>query len=421
MKKITLVLALLVVASFAFGQIEATVDGDATLTWGVDLETNATGFTNAASATIDFDLVSTASEELTGDAVYGSIKLADFSAVVDETDGLVVTAPSVTAKLLLTDAISMAIYGAPGFSLNNAIGILHIGADDDTELNAVTGAVAGTTGGFSLTYDFGDMGSATVKAASHGSWDTVAGSDAVAAEYGWLDDTGTAADTTDDVELDGTAAATGTAYWGMTAAAVAAGAATDNSDNLYSAGLDVTLTPMDMLSVGLGLVYGDFNAADLGVTATLALDPVDMFGVWAKLDGAMPNAGDFDFDTSFGADVTLDAATLNVAGYYGAEDLEVGIDAALLAVENLTLTAAFDLYTLIAAAGPWAAQVSLSYDIGGIKPYATIDLDSDNVTGINAGVELTGQVPNTTFKIDWHTDDVSNDTGDVEASIKIAF
>ena len=401
MKKITLVLALMVVASFAFGQmVEVTVDGDASLTWGVDLESNATGFQNAASGSIEFDIVSEASEEMTGMAVYGSIKLADFAATVNADDGLTVTAPSVTAELLLTDAISMAIYGAPGFELDNAMGFLHIGADDDTELNAVKGAVAGTTGGFSLTYDFGDMGSATVKAASHGDWDAAG---AVTAEYDWDDDD-------DD--------ATTAPVWAETTAAVTA---TSNLDNLYSAGLDVTLTPMDMLSVGLGVVYGDFNAADLGATATLALDPMDMLGVWANLDGSMPNAGDFVFDTSFGVDVTLDAATLGVAGYYGDDDLEVAIDAALLAVENLTLTAAFDLYTLIAASGPWAAEVALAYDLGGIKPYATVNLDSDNVTGINAGVELTGQVPNTTFKIDWDTDDITNDTGDVEASIAIAF
>ena len=370
------------------------------MTWGIDLETNATGFQNAMSASIDFDLVSEATEELTGDAVYGSIKLADFKAVVDEDDGLTVTEPSISAKLLLTPAISVGVYGVPGFSLNNAEGFLHIGADDDTELQAVTGAVAGTTGGISLTYAFGDMGSVTVKANSHGSWDTAG---AVTQEFDWVDDD------SDIMTVP---------VWEET---VAAATATDNTDNAYSAGIDVTLTPMDMLSVGLGAVYGDFSAADLGVTATLALDPVDMFGVWAKFDGTLPDGGDFAFDTSFGVDVDLeDVATLGVYGYYGSDDLEVGVDAALAAVENLSLSVAFDLYTVLTTSA-WATEIALSYNISGIKPYATVNLDSASVTGINAGVELTGQVPNTTFKIDWHTDDITNDMGDIEASVMIAF
>ena len=109
MKKITLVLALLLCATLAFTDaVEVTVDGDATMTWGIDLESTETGFQNAFSASIDFDLVSEATEELGEAAPVGYIKLADFKAVVDEDDGLTITEPSITAELLLTDALSVA-------------------------------------------------------------------------------------------------------------------------------------------------------------------------------------------------------------------------------------------------------------------------------------------------------------------------
>ena len=66
--------------------LSATVSGDATLTWGLDLETNATGFTNASSAGLEITIAaeqSAATDELDTDDLYAQISLNDFKWVVD--------------------------------------------------------------------------------------------------------------------------------------------------------------------------------------------------------------------------------------------------------------------------------------------------------------------------------------------------
>ena len=89
---------------------------NATLTWGIDLETNATGFTNESmdvqlrghhlseQSAVDTGMMDT------GD-LYAYIKLKDFKWVADK-DASLTTAPGIEAKLIM-GAFSITTFSAP--------------------------------------------------------------------------------------------------------------------------------------------------------------------------------------------------------------------------------------------------------------------------------------------------------------------
>jgi hypothetical protein len=87
----------------AEGGPTATVSGNATLTWGIDLETNATGFASAMENNFEVTIYPKQSADTgmmdTGD-LYAYIKLSDFKWVADK-DAALTTAPGIEAKLIM--------------------------------------------------------------------------------------------------------------------------------------------------------------------------------------------------------------------------------------------------------------------------------------------------------------------------------
>lgn len=422
MKKLTLVLAMmLLVAGFVFAgdPVTATLTGSATATWGVDLASQATGFENSASASISIPLIAKATAANEGSVPYGYISLADFLVTIDDSDGLTVTAPSVTAKLLLSDALSATIFGAPSFAVGQASPFMTLadvaaGLDDPSLADSVNPDLSGYTGGLTVTYSM-DMLTLALKVTSNGSWNAVSATDAV---YGWAN-----SDNGDGTWSMDTSLTTDPTWQVVTAAAAGNNG---NTTNDYSAGVDVTLTPVDMLTANFKLGYGTFSAADLVLSGKVTVKPADMLSVWGALDGSLPNGGTFAYDASFGATVTTDPADLSVTGYYGADDLEAQAVLTVKAVTNLSLSATFEGYTLLTSLD-WAAKSNVSYTLdAGYKPYAGVTYyNNGSAAGtlqLNAGVEASKLLANTVFKVDWTSgSDISSDIGDVEVSAKVSY
>ena len=112
----------------AEGGPTAKVSGDATLTWGIDLETNATGFTNAMTSNFEVTIYPKQSADtgmMDTDDLYAYIKLKDFKWVADK-DAALTTAPGIEAKLIM-GAFSITTYSKP------VIDIDYVDPKDDDE------------------------------------------------------------------------------------------------------------------------------------------------------------------------------------------------------------------------------------------------------------------------------------------------
>ena len=106
--------------------ISATVSGDATLTWGIDLGTNATGFTSEASSNLEIVIVpeqSTDTGMMDMDDLYAYIKLSDFKWFADK-DAALTTAPGIEAKLIM-GPFSIKTYSSP------AVKVDYVDSQDD--------------------------------------------------------------------------------------------------------------------------------------------------------------------------------------------------------------------------------------------------------------------------------------------------
>lgn len=124
MKKISILLiAFLLLGSFAFaqdisGDVGTTFEltGEASATFGVDLEEGTTGFQNEASANLVIQFVPEQTEALDGDGWYGWVEVAGFSlglsADIDSATAVTGTGGAVTARV--TDGVVyVQIYAEP--------------------------------------------------------------------------------------------------------------------------------------------------------------------------------------------------------------------------------------------------------------------------------------------------------------------
>ena len=94
--------------------VSAKVSGETTLTWGLDLDSNATGFTNEMSTNLEVTVIPKSSSDtgmMDTDDLYAYIKLKDFKWVANK-DGGATTAPGIETKLIM-GAFSITTYSAP--------------------------------------------------------------------------------------------------------------------------------------------------------------------------------------------------------------------------------------------------------------------------------------------------------------------
>ena len=147
MKKLSiLIIGLLLVTGFAFAQ-EVTATGEASLTFGVDLDgTPSTGFTNAASSTISLEWLS--GSESSGEM--GWITLSDWEISFANDDAVTVAAPAVSAGFMV-DVVTVTIYSAPTFEAGNAASF--VWKDDDEADDQAEVALSANNTGAAATED----------------------------------------------------------------------------------------------------------------------------------------------------------------------------------------------------------------------------------------------------------------------------
>jgi hypothetical protein len=376
MKKLSILLiGLLLVSGLAFADFgTVAVTGSASVTWGIDLDTNATGFKNAGTSSVSLTLIDKASKETGGDdGLYGYIKVKDYSLKV--TDGAFVSSIGSVSASIFVDPAEIVIYTAPGMTWGSAT-VLETGDAD------VKPALAGanTIGGITIKLaDLGGMADVSVYVVSDGDW-------------------------------------------------------TSNVANDYAAGTDLSVE-VSVLTISVGGFYGWFNAAATwggtaktvvaldalnGVTITVGADFVE--GVtWEVAAGAVINL------TEKNADDKMGNVAVNMF-YSTAADLDVtlGVTEPTAGgfVDMLGATVKVQLFDLTSGTIVWNVDVTGEYATGDVTPYFGFGYGSDTIFNLNAGVKLlaglTG-IDNTTITLDYVSTDLATDNGiiTVMAAVKL--
>lgn len=352
MKKATLLIVLMLMVTFTASAVELgepVIAGDATVTWGVNLnDPLSTGFVSENSSSITL-LVVEGSDSKGGEGVYGEIQLNDFkiefdsnatidlddatnwknsdgddlgvelAIVADPTDDeeaidsdtfqtrLNVTAPTVVAKIYLAPTAYIQVASKPEFAFNEAVTV-----DED----------------FTITTDNDDY-------ASNGGVLLHVDADAIAIE----------AQVISDVDWDGGA-------------------------NNYAGSLKVALDTetVDGNVYVAGGNYNNFVGFGFGVTADLGMASVDVGFDGQMTDPSGSNLVLIEADLSVPVKVS-DAFTATLAGSIGSEDvvndtmdLDAKIDLALTGDAAFGLTATLtDL--LVAADMGVKIEASASYAV----------------------------------------------------------
>lgn len=454
MKKISvLLIAFLLVASFAFGQsVEPSVSvaGDATLTFGVDLEEGTTGFRNESSSTITLTVVpvgtATSGPE---DGVSGKIELKDFRVDLSTANDTRITAGGVTAWIVV-DPVEIKIFSAPTFTFDNAESWETL---RETELNAVepaalrpawTAAVAGTpeaTGEWQIVAppaEFADIAANDIAFLIPTGGDpwvdastvTAAGFDATDYEAGVVALTETTGAVDEEVA----------AYQGFTVTIPAGdlsvslmvaslGSWAENVDNLYTTGLSVSGSLVEGITGSLGGFVGPFggntDSLTFGLSTELGVE-IDIVSVDAAMDIAFDTDNDFTIDALLGIGLDLDVVSIGFDVYAFTTDgfefddnvlLRAHVDAGGLD-ENLDLKLTFETENTFVTDGlQFAIELDAAYDIDGIKPFATYTFFGnpegvDSSMDLTAGVSFTGFVPLTVFTLQYAAVDLTRVTAE---------
>lgn len=433
MKKLSILLiGLLLVSGMAFAadvpvEPSATIEGSASVTFGIDLNDGTTGFYNDGSGTLTVTLVPEQDITVSGDdGIYGEITIEDFSFE----NGAVVNGTA-SAKIVVSP-IEVVIYTAPDFDFDKApvFGNEDIVFDNDaadnaagneTDVDIALTAANGGIYGITVTIPV-DPITVDLKFASDGDYSSFAGSSATNGEFTYGD-----------------------------------GAATANTTGEYAIGLDVTVA-VDPIDVGLAFTYGWLGAPLLGIGATVDVEVADVLnGLTAGVgvDGLLNpvDGGDFVLDADFtlGLDLTEDNADDDASGialtaYFApyappATDLDVDVAFSFTEVEAggfadmIGASLAVELHDLLGPTGNdlnFAVLTTVGYNDGSIDFGAGFNYFSDEVVELNLSVALlsalTG-IDNTTLTLRYSADDLTasgngasaNELGVVEFMTEVSF
>ncbi|MBU0934058.1 MAG: hypothetical protein KKI09_13280 [Spirochaetes bacterium] len=399
-KALAILLALALVAGAAFAEEPAyDLSGSASLTWGINLNTNNHGFTNDASASLSFPLGAT-SGSAGEEPITGYIEISEFS--VDIVDGEIdATNGDVTAKIMFPSNLYLQIASAPSFSINHAqkLSTWVTKSWKDSKLVAPT---LSSAGGFAFGMT-GDL-SFALKVGSTNTHESIAAD----AEYDWIDDD-------DDPST--------APVWGESEEAVV-----DSFDNDYMIGVDFGYTMGTMVKIAANIIYGAFQAdpATIGFGLKATVTPIDGLAVVLATDVSSIDP-ETKLDVMFTADYTMADMFKFGAGAYMYKVLEADptlldarVRASLLAVPALTLEVGLDMLDLLAETGTYtddALQMligaKLAYkamlgETNYAKPYANVSysVPSEGMY-LNVGLDL-AVIPLTVFKLDYSAGTVTN-------------
>ena len=416
--------------------VKVEVSGEATLTWGIDLETNATGFTNTHKADLKVTIVpkQTATRPDGGmmdtDDLYAYIELKDFQWEVTSADGQGKTsAPGVTAKLIM-GAFSIQTFSKPSVKVDyvdptdkdkdDGKG----GIKDEDEFPGPDFADVGTEyGGQGLTVAYKlDPVKLSLGVVSENDWTESKEADKdKAACHRHKDDGSTVAcpgDQKDDQNDENAYAFIGTINLDIGADAELEAKVAYAHE--YSSGGIVTPKSTNNDEIGVG-AKATFSLGD--ITPHVAFDTsVGSQGTNLPFDvgGGLKWNISADEKSYFKTDLMMYSPADGDSKMYVAASLVEGDgDEGALEGMGATLTIGLD-----DAAGDsaWNARVKASYLVNDIMPYFDVSFGSAEgaKTGFKAGLDLT-MVEHLTAKVEYASKDVGGDEGKGEVTTALTI
>jgi hypothetical protein len=415
MKKITLaVLAMcLALPVFAVDMEGATftVSGNASVTFGVDLESNATGFTNGAAAdfVLAFTVPTTAlSSGMDMGDVYGEIAFKDIRAEIEENDIVDANIALNYAKIMGENWWLSVVGPDATVDYENALqnGIIGVAAAWDGQMDNVNNTVA-SSGGFEVGLTIPDVAAIEVSLFSMTDWTA-----------------------TTDINA-----------YGMKASAAikaVAGLTLEAAANL-GFGTDVGSTLNDAVGIGGKVAYA-ITAGDITITPEVAVDMVLLDagadiaignGVRIALPGseitAAEDAVKDDAGTSLAWDDGVNSGLTLGWSYYmpSVGDASLGLQAhyGLSSIENLQVAVGFEVDDLMGATNTMGMALYGKYVAGDFTPWAGFFMVFDGQMVANAGLNW-AMLPKTTLALEWRSGDLSltdPDLGIVKATVKITY
>lgn len=413
MKKLALMgFILLLVGTVAFAEIAfapaVSISGNATLTWGIDLDTRYTGFSNAATSAFKIALVGSSSDAKGSEedgTVYGYIKLSGIALTLSSGTTVAAATAVASTAVIVDDDADGTIEAAETATVTNTLTtskVIPALAAPSVEAYVVLGPVDW------LIYAAPDLKVSFAKPIE-------------------ADDAGTV----QNVDADGVLPDFGTYGTGfrfkndmLTIIAKVASDSDWTSATNYGVGLSANIK-VAPLTVDLGYVmpFGAGTNIGFGAKVALAVAPLSLT---VAFDGNYTTA--FAYELTANVGLTLTDLMNVTAGFAMAssgwdKDAEVGID--LKAVPNLTAKVDFGLYDLTASL-EWAAVVNLGYkimmgDTNYIKPSVILKISSDAATTgdmqangmwLGATVQVDAMlIPRTLFTLKWAATDLTTATG----------
>ncbi len=396
MKKILgIVLAMAMVASVFAAEPVANLSvteftGNASVTWGVDLDASKTGFENAATASLKLNIIDGGSKATASDAdVWGEIAIkTDGDTFEKAENGALPASPAVTVKVDYAK--------------------LHVGP-------AYIGITSGNTkvGGIKVV-------SATAN-------ESIAADEVAAVEDH-------SQGITLGLDLDGVA--------NFTVDFRSAKAGESKYSNNYGLAAEVDVKAVENLTLvgGVSVDFDNISKIAAGVKAAYEMALTDVFYIKPQVgytynDGANAVAGGllFGWNKAEAQDTNIYFINKKVANGASAEvlyendkvKLNAGIWDSATLIDNLTFGAEFTAADVKAAdKGTVIAEAKYVAAVGDgkVTPKAGVKVDlGTKVTAVKAGVECAGFVPFTTFSVDYATADIKNVKGTIDLTCQIAF
>lgn len=392
--------------------------GNSTLTFGIDLDTNATGFSNTMETDLKVTLIPKATSDSGMDGmgnIYGWIELKDYKWEVTSADGSgATTAPSITTKLFV-GPFSITTYNKPTIEVD----YVDPKDDDDGDATDVDTTYEGS-GGLSLGYEL----------------DPIDLSIGILSENDWKDDDPSAPDHADCHVHDPDTNK-------ISDCAKPANADDRNTANAYAFLGTIGVDVGDSANVKMAVAYGhEYEDRPIGIGAKATFDLNDTIHPHVAFDGKIPAEGTASIPWDVGSGLKWDLSDddksyfeTNLMMYIPPDgsDSTLGISATLKegdedegGLESLgaTLTVSLNDLTSQTNETTWATEVAAHYKVSGIKPFFDVEFSNakEAKTAFKAGLELS-MVENVVTTIQYESTDIlgGNDRGDVTAALKISY
>ncbi len=399
--------------------VSAKVSGETTLTWGLDLDSNATGFTNEMKTNLEVTVIPKTSSDtgmMDTDDLYAYIKLKDFKLVANK-DGGATTAPGIETKLIM-GAFSITTYSAPTVEVD------FVDPKDDDEsgdpgypdFTDLSTDYAGS-GGLTLGYKLAPV-ELSLGVISENDWSESDEADQDVDACHKHDETGKVTACKGEQKPD------------------------RNDDNAYAFLGTVKLDIGDDADLEARVAYAhayeeDGSPIGIGAKATFDLGDIDPH---IAFDAAVPPDGDsVPFDV--GAGIKWDISPNDDKSYFetnlmmhapgGDAEQNLGLSATLKegdgddgALLGMGASLTLDLYDLTSAESTWGVKVAAHYKVDDIKPFFSVEFSNAEGAGtaFEAGLELT-MVKHLTSTLKYASDDITggDDQGVVTAALKLAY